>query len=114
MGATKNFVREIAWCQVFLKPFLLYFEVSSLRSGMFGLISYFSHTYFYLLARAPFHCQWTTNHILSLLGNSPDQLGIPAVTKSSSLEHLQQDLDLWSWDLDAKDVGLLWVLKLLH
>ena len=48
------------------------------------------------------------------LGTAPDQLGIPAVTKSSSLEHLQQDLDLWSWDLDAKDVGLWWVLKLLH
>jgi len=33
--------------------------------------------------------------------------GIPAVTKSSSLEHLQQDLDLWSWDLDSKEKQLL-------
>ncbi|CAJ1349303.1 unnamed protein product [Effrenium voratum] len=29
--------------------------------------------------------------------------GIPAVTKSSNLEHLQQDLDLWSWSFTAQE-----------
>lgn len=30
--------------------------------------------------------------------------GIPAVTKSSSSEHLKEDLDLWSWNLTTQDV----------
>lgn len=47
---TKNFIREISWCRVFLE----YFDVSSLRPGMLGLISCFSHTCFYLLARFNF------------------------------------------------------------
>jgi len=33
--------------------------------------------------------------------------GVPAVTKSSSPTHLAQDLDLWSWDLTAGELGAL-------
>lgn len=33
--------------------------------------------------------------------------GIPAVTKSSSFQHLQEDLDLWSWNLEAKEMQQL-------
>merc|ERR1711959_85107 len=32
------------------------------------------------------------------------QKGVPAVTKSHSAAHLQQDLDLWSFELDDQDV----------
>jgi len=35
------------------------------------------------------------------------QKGVPAITKSHSAAHLQQDLDLWSWDLDEEDVDEL-------
>eukprot|EP00930_Biecheleria_cincta_P087186 TRINITY_DN76437_c0_g1_i1.p1 TRINITY_DN76437_c0_g1~~TRINITY_DN76437_c0_g1_i1.p1 ORF type:complete len:330 (-),score=62.85 TRINITY_DN76437_c0_g1_i1:171-1160(-) len=35
------------------------------------------------------------------------QKGIPAVTKSTSLAHLQSDLDLWSWDLNDDEVAVL-------
>eukprot|EP00913_Durusdinium_trenchii_P034843 g32592.t1 len=33
--------------------------------------------------------------------------GIPAVTKSSSSEHLKEDLDLWSWNLTTQDKQLM-------
>lgn len=32
--------------------------------------------------------------------------GIPAVTKSSNFDHLQQDLDLFSWNFTAQDAKL--------
>ena len=32
--------------------------------------------------------------------------GIPAVTKSSNFDHLQQDLDLFSWNFTAQDTKL--------
>lgn len=67
---------------------------------------------FYILARFNFFPLSVEYHILSLLGDS-SWPGIPAVTKSSSLEHLQQDLDLWSWDLDSKDIGLLCVFEVV-
>merc|ERR1712139_307144 len=35
------------------------------------------------------------------------QQGIPAVTKSSSLAHLQSDVDLWSWDFTSDEVTSL-------
>merc|ERR1719181_532924 len=35
------------------------------------------------------------------------QQGIPAVTKSATLAHLQQDFDLWSWNLTAEEVTTL-------
>ncbi|CAK9087283.1 9 [Durusdinium trenchii] len=33
--------------------------------------------------------------------------GIPAVTKSSSSEHLKEDLDLWSWNLTTQEKQLM-------
>jgi len=33
--------------------------------------------------------------------------GVAAVTKSSNPAHLESDLDLWSWDLDAHDMAQL-------
>jgi diketogulonate reductase-like aldo/keto reductase len=35
------------------------------------------------------------------------QQGIPAVTKSTELVHLQQDMDLWSWMLTPAEVTML-------